>query len=483
LTAVVYSFSLVRGPGFWDTGELQTVPYILGLAHPTGYPAEIVAGWLFTHALPFGEPAVRMNLFCMLCVVVATWCCCGIALLLGADALVAFGASLVFAFAPVTWAHATHADVTDPALALCALVTYFALLAVTTGSQGSLVAAAVFAGAAFGTHGMIVWFLPLPLLLVLVSRDRRLLVGLPACALLTIGVAAAFYVYMPLRSAYVTAHQLDPSYVLGLGRGMPFWDLGHPATWQGFIDIATGRNVGATQPLWSIVDPRGYPHDVAFALAQASSVAAWPLLIFLALAAVFAAARSPRVALFFLPAIMVTPFAANFANESDVSRYYTFPLLCLCAAAAAGLTALGTLAPSRAPTVTRLVALALVGITAYEAYAGRGLFVRDRDSVAADYADRVIASSADNAVLIADWVYATPLAYAMFVRHAGGHRVLVTGAPEEFPKSLQGWMDRHTVFAIAEAPPHVKARVALVRELGINPGPHDPKLYRLHLLH
>jgi hypothetical protein len=44
-----------------DGNELATVPYQLGLAHPTGYPLYTWAGKLFTLALPFGDVAHRVN--------------------------------------------------------------------------------------------------------------------------------------------------------------------------------------------------------------------------------------------------------------------------------------------------------------------------------------------------------------------------------------------------------------------------------------
>ena len=37
---------LMPGVGYWDTAEFQTVPAILGTAHPTGYPTYVLLGWL-----------------------------------------------------------------------------------------------------------------------------------------------------------------------------------------------------------------------------------------------------------------------------------------------------------------------------------------------------------------------------------------------------------------------------------------------------
>ena len=40
-----------------DGGEFQFVPYLLGVAHPTGYPLYTLLGWLWSHLLPFGDVA------------------------------------------------------------------------------------------------------------------------------------------------------------------------------------------------------------------------------------------------------------------------------------------------------------------------------------------------------------------------------------------------------------------------------------------
>jgi hypothetical protein len=60
---VLYLSTLAPTVLFADGGEFQFVPYILGIAHPTGYPLYLLLGWAWSHALPFGDVAYRMNLF------------------------------------------------------------------------------------------------------------------------------------------------------------------------------------------------------------------------------------------------------------------------------------------------------------------------------------------------------------------------------------------------------------------------------------
>jgi len=54
-----------------DGGEFQFVPYIAGIAHPTGYPLYTMLGWLWSHVLPLGDVAYRMNFFSALWAAVA----------------------------------------------------------------------------------------------------------------------------------------------------------------------------------------------------------------------------------------------------------------------------------------------------------------------------------------------------------------------------------------------------------------------------
>ncbi len=59
---VLYLVTLCPTTDFIDAGELSTVAYTLGIAHPTGYPLFTMVGWLFSH-LPLGVSVVyRLNL-------------------------------------------------------------------------------------------------------------------------------------------------------------------------------------------------------------------------------------------------------------------------------------------------------------------------------------------------------------------------------------------------------------------------------------
>jgi hypothetical protein len=63
---LVYIQTIARTVGFIDSGELATVPYVLGIAHPTGYPLWTLVTHIFSHLPIAGEEIVRLNIFCAL---------------------------------------------------------------------------------------------------------------------------------------------------------------------------------------------------------------------------------------------------------------------------------------------------------------------------------------------------------------------------------------------------------------------------------
>jgi len=104
-----------------DGGEFQFVPYLLGVAHPTGYPLYTLLGWAWSHLLPVGDVAYRMNLFSAFCGALAVGGATVAAGLLLRQAyptlapavrrLLAALAAAILAVTPTLWSQAVMAEV------------------------------------------------------------------------------------------------------------------------------------------------------------------------------------------------------------------------------------------------------------------------------------------------------------------------------------------------------------------------------------
>ena len=96
-----------------DVNELATVSYILGIAHPTGYPLFTLLGHLFTR-LPWGEfrdVAGQVNLMAALLAAGAVPAVYLLTRELGASKMAAVAAAGLFAFGQAFWSTGIRADV------------------------------------------------------------------------------------------------------------------------------------------------------------------------------------------------------------------------------------------------------------------------------------------------------------------------------------------------------------------------------------
>lgn len=480
----IYWFSLSRDVGFWDIGELQTVPYILGLAHTTGFPTEILSGWLFTHALPLGSVAYRMTLLCSICSLVGAICCYLLALAFGASTVIGLGATVCYALTPVVWMHASRADVFDPTIGLAAATLLCAVYSSHRKRSDVLLLTALFGGLALGTHGVAVCYLPAAALVLVVDRRHVALRNIIIATVLGFAFAVLPYAYLPLRSCAVEAQRLDPTRALGLGPGMPIWDWGSPCRPADFVAVVTGSHVGAARSLPSYFYPARYPSFVSFAVAQL--MAQYPVGVLIAAAGVGFVAlwRTPTPAwVLLVPLVLVTPFAATFNSESDVARYFIFPLLCLWVAIAAGATTLSrTLARRFAlPFMQQTFEGLLLALAVALLLRSHLLFEQRHDHLGSTYIHDVISSTEPNAIIVAPWVYATPLAYAAYVQHSLAVRTLVFGTADALGPQIQRWLSFRPVYAIAEKPlRQINQGATLVRRFNLTSSPdHDANLFRL----
>ena len=122
LAMVVYLRTLAPGVLGGDSGEFQFTAWLGGFAHPTGYPLYLILGYLWTHLLPWHDPAWRLNLFSALCgaFAVALTYLLAAAILhrtlrpgqgVIARRLLAVLAALSFAFTSTFWSQALVAEV------------------------------------------------------------------------------------------------------------------------------------------------------------------------------------------------------------------------------------------------------------------------------------------------------------------------------------------------------------------------------------
>ncbi|NLE76552.1 MAG: DUF2723 domain-containing protein [Chloroflexi bacterium] len=234
-----------------DGGEFQFAAYLGGIAHPTGYPLYLVLGWLWSHLLPWGDVAFRMNLFsawwaalAVAAVYLLSVCLLRVVNLLGraprlASVVAALGA-LTLAFSYVFWTQAVVAEV----YALHALFTAAALLAALgwrcgQGSQRLRWALwlALLLGLSLTHHRTTLLLFPGLLLFVFLCLRRRPLPkphpSFYVQLLLCLFLPQALYLYIPLRAPTTPYLRLP-------------WDAAgdlvlYANTLRGFLDFVAGR--------------------------------------------------------------------------------------------------------------------------------------------------------------------------------------------------------------------------------------------------
>jgi hypothetical protein len=447
----MYAYSLPPSFAFWDTGELQTVCAILGIAHPPACPAFVLLGWLFVHAVPLGEPAWHVNFMCSVAVAAATGLLYAVARRFGIAPLTGAVCALGFAFAEVTWKDATRAEVHDVALLFRTLAFFFALRWLDGGRRRDLFWTALTLGLAGATHGIALLLIP-AIAVIVTGRKGWRESGVLALGVAGIALGLLPYLYLPLRSAYVAAHGLDPTVALGLPRGLPFWDYDHPATWQNFLRVVQASDFDTHSGFAGFVDVSRYPAYAAAVVRRLSGAFGYVGVLLAAVGAFVLVAARPRegVALV-LAALLTVPFTETYTELQDPDRYYLLVLWCAAIAIGAGFERVVALfrvesarSLGRFGFTAGLVASFVAGSPNREA-----ILNQRHDDWAPSYVEEVKSYTPDNAIVLADWAYSTPLAYAAYVQHALGHRIVVVSGPQQYAAYVPGWLAHYPVYDIA----------------------------------
>jgi hypothetical protein len=441
----VFAASAYRDAGFWDVGEMDTVPWILGIAHPTGFPAYVLIGWAWSHALPFGSVAFRMSLLSAVAASVAAWCVSRIvADAWPEDAWLAAGCAWFFAFGLVVWTRATRAEVHALAICAIALTLLFGLRWYRDGRERNALGSALACGVGVAVHPIVALTIPGTLLLVVARRRETAPRTVAACLVAFALSGGIWFAYLPLRSAYVTAHALDPTRALGKPPGMPFWDYDHPAGFDGFLALATGTQFDVLRGPGSMPAPAYRSRIAGFASAAAAEFT-WPGLLVVLAGAIVAWRRDwVRCAYLASCGLLAAPFALGFAAEADTERY----LLPLFFAGAIFAGDFCGVAGRRLPRFSDAIAAVPVLLAAALMLQQQALFAQPRDVLARAAIDEVQSLTPPNAILIATWTYAPPLAYATYVEGSMGARTLDAAWLGDDARHVPSWIKTRPVYVV-----------------------------------
>jgi MFS family permease len=432
----VYTASLESAISYWDTGESQVVPWIFGIAHPTGFPAFTIAAGIFAHVFAIGTVAWRIAFFSAIAMSAASWAIFRALRELRCDTWIALGAGWVFAFGEIAWTRGTRAEVHALAACLAALTIYFSVRWYERGEHRAFVLGALCWGLAIATHPIAGLLAP-ALLVVLFARRGTIRLRSFALALLMLSCGLALYAYLPIRSAMVTQARLDPTLALGDPPGKAFWDMNHTATWDGFKHFLSGSDFGVGGAFAAAVKWQTYRDGVPPFLKELwREITAFGLLLTAGgMVALFR--RSPWLAAaLFLAAACPAIFAFGYPTEADLARYYLIPFL-----VAAILAGYGASAIARASPELRAISMLLMpAIAVTLLIVNRDTFQQPSYTGAAELISTIVASTPDDAVLLAPWIDSTALAYAAYVDHSLGHRIVDSAWLSDEAARVPGWM-------------------------------------------
>ncbi len=259
MALAVYSRTLLPGIAFGDWGEMQTVPHVLGVAHPTGYPTYIVVSW-FTQLIPVGSIAFRANLLSAVLVSGALMVTVAILFRLGVRPLIAVSVGLALGAIKTVWSVATVAEVNPLHLLFVAMLLHRALVWEERRSQRDLVIGALLLGLALGNHLLVVFVAPFVAAFVLwVGRHEipaRPWILAPAAAAGLLGLSV--YLYIPIAAAQ--APPLAYNYPVTLDAVL--WLVGGTQFRDQFDFLAASGPaafVGSMRALWSLLADRATP--------------------------------------------------------------------------------------------------------------------------------------------------------------------------------------------------------------------------------
>jgi len=407
---IAYLRTLMPGIAFGDWGEMQTVPHILGIAHPTGYPTYILLAWL-TELIPIGSVALRANLLSAVLVSLAVAIATAISIRLGVRHLIAIAAGIASAAVGTIWAAATVAEVNPLHLFFAAALLHRALVWEEDRRVRHLVIGGLLVGLSLGNHLLTVFIAPFVALFVLWVGRREILarpwILLAAGAATLLGLTV--YLYIPIAASRSPALPYNHPVTLDA-----VWWLVSGTQFRGQFDFLSadgpGRFLDSLPSLWNLLVSRATPILPILGLGGLV-VLLW---------------RRPAFGLMSIAILVLGLYV--WANYLELEHYLLVPWLILGIGAAVALNAIADgLAAGLSIAGFGRAGSAGVGIAAggggvANAVGGVGLALalllgltnwraadRSNDLSGSEYVDSVFTMLPQHAAILSEWDASTPL--------------------------------------------------------------------------
>lgn len=419
---VIYLRTMAPGVNFIDSGELATVAYRLGIAHPTGYPLFTLLGWLFSHLPLATEVITRLN------IMAAFFCAAGLFVFyhvfsfalahieyrpdpakgpsqelttiarIGASA----GATLLLAFSETYWSQATSVEVYSLHLLLVATVMLSFLKAIYDPSgRAWWYLFALVLGLSFTNHMTTILLAPGFLYLYFatqgwnsVSRMRVLRMAPPFL------VGLSPYLYLPIRAAQ-----------------SPVLNWGNTVSWERFLWHFSGKQYR----VWIFSSTEAAGRQFRYFLDSFPAEFAYAGLVF-GLIGIVALWRGDRKLFYWTLLLFVgcVLYAINY-DIHDIDSYFLLAYICVAFWSAFGMRStiawLQNFSGLRVQTAAALVAcLGLIPLFVHFSRSDES-----RNFLVDDYTHNMFASLQPNALILSyQWDYW--VSASLYFQHVDGFR-------------------------------------------------------------
>jgi hypothetical protein len=410
---LIYLQTIASTVGFIDSGELATVPYVLGIAHPTGYPLWTLVTHIFSHLPIAKEEIVRLNIFCALVTSFAAVLFYYSMLLLfraGIETknpfqslIPALFSALVLAFSQTFWDQATSIEVYAFHLFLLSTTLLLFLRAIFSSinegviDQRKWLIFAYVLGLSFTNHLTTILLAP-GFLYLYFSVFRLSKEGIRQLIILAIPfiLGLSVYVYFPIRTVQ-----------------QPVLNWGYPATLERILWHVSGKQYhvwmfsssAAAGKQWSRF-LNAAPVEFYYMPLLFSLLGAWRLLM-----------RERRIfAFIFLLLAGCIAYTVNY-DINDIDSYFLLAYVALAMFAGFGVLEAGMILEKMAGKI--VFGAVLVAIVVAELTANWPEVDASSDYLVHDYTATILANLKPNAVIISyQWDYFVAASYYFqYIKH------------------------------------------------------------------